>query len=122
MASDNEMLDEVVVVGYGTQRKGNLTGAVSAVKSEKLTVAPVGNVTNALAGQLPGLIVKQTSGIPGSDGSTLRIRGFDAPLVIVDGIEGDFSNIDASQIESISILKDGSLLSMEHVPVMELFW
>lgn len=108
MASDNEMLDEVVVVGYGTQRKGNLTGAVSAVKSEKLTVAPVGNVTNALAGQLPGLIVKQTSGIPGSDGSTLRIRGFDAPLVIVDGIEGDFSNIDASQIESISILKDGS--------------
>lgn len=108
MTSDNEMLDEVIVVGYGTQRKGNLTGSVSAVKSEKLTIAPIGNVTNALAGQLPGLIVKQTSGIPGSDGSTLRIRGFDAPLVIVDGIEGDFNNIDASQIESISILKDGA--------------
>ena len=108
MTSDNEMLDEVIVVGYGTQRKGNLTGSVSAIKSEKLTIAPIGNVTNALAGQLPGLIVKQTSGIPGSDGSTLRIRGFDAPLVIVDGIEGDFNNIDASQIESISILKDGA--------------
>ena len=108
MISDNEMLDEVIVVGYGTQRKGNLTGSVSAIKSEKLTIAPIGNVTNALAGQLPGLIVKQTSGIPGSDGSTLRIRGFDAPLVIVDGIEGDFNNIDASQIESISILKDGA--------------
>ena len=108
MTSDNEMLDEVIVVGYGTQRKGNLTGSVSAIKSEKLTIAPIGNVTNALAGQLPGLIVKQTSGIPGSDGSTLRIRGFDAPLVIVDGIEGDFKNIDASQIESISILKDGA--------------
>ena len=108
MTSDNEMLDEVIVVGYGTQRKGNLTGSVSAIKSEKLTIAPIGNVTNALAGQLPGLIVKQTFGIPGSDGSTLRIRGFDAPLVIVDGIEGDFNNIDASQIESISILKDGA--------------
>lgn len=108
MTSDNEMQDEVIVVGYGTQRKGNLTGSVSAIKSEKLTIAPIGNVTNALAGQLPGLIVKQTSGIPGSDGSTLRIRGFDAPLVIVDGIEGDFNNIDASQIESISILKDGA--------------
>lgn len=108
MTSDNEMLDEVIVVGYGTQRKGNLTGSVSAIKSEKLTIAPIGNVTNALAGQLPGLIVKQTSGIPGSDGSTLRIRGFDVPLVIVDGIEGDFNNIDASQIESISILKDGA--------------
>lgn len=108
MTSDNEMLDEVIVVGYGTQRKGNLTGSVSAIKSEKLTIAPIGNVTNALAGQLPGLIVKQTSGIPGSDGSTLRIRGFDAPLVIVDGIEGDFNNIDAGQIESISILKDGA--------------
>lgn len=108
MTSDNEMLDEVIVMGYGTQRKGNLTGSVSAIKSEKLTIAPIGNVTNALAGQLPGLIVKQTSGIPGSDGSTLRIRGFDAPLVIVDGIEGDFNNIDASQIESISILKDGA--------------
>ena len=108
MTSDNEMLDEVIVVGYGTQRKGNLTGSVSAIKSEKLTIAPIGNVTNALAGQLPGLIVKQTSGIPGSEGSTLRIRGFDAPLVIVDGIEGDFNNIDASQIESISILKDGA--------------
>lgn len=108
LISDAKQLDEVVVVGYGTQRKGNLTGSVSAVKSDKLTIAPVGNVTNTLAGQLPGLMVKQTSGIPGSDGAKLRIRGFDSPLVIIDGIEGDFSSIDATQIESISILKDGA--------------
>lgn len=108
MLPETELLDEVVVVGYGTQRKGNLTGSVAAVKTDKLTIAPVGNVTNTLAGQLPGLIVKQTSGIPDSDGAQMRIRGFDAPLTIIDGIEGDFNSIDASQIESISILKDGA--------------
>lgn len=109
MQSDVEALDEIIVVGYGTQRKGNLTGSVAAIKSEKLTVAPIGNVTNMLGGQLPGLISKQESGIPGSDNAKLRIRGFDAPLIIVDGIEAsDFANIDANQIESVSILKDGA--------------
>lgn len=108
LKEDTEVLDEVVVVGYGTQRKGNLTGSVAAVKSEQLTVAPVGNVTNTLAGQLPGLIAKQSSGLPGSDAASLSIRGFDSPLVIVDGVESDFSNLDQNQIESISILKDGS--------------
>jgi len=102
-------LQEVVAVGYGTQKKENLTGAVSSIKSEKLTIAPITNVTNTLGGQLPGLKTKQLSGIPGSDAATLSIRGFNnAPLVIVDGVETSFSNIDASQIESISILKDGS--------------
>lgn len=108
LREDTEVLDEVVVVGYGTQRKGNLTGSIAEVKSEKLTIAPVSSVSNALAGVLPGLIVKQASGLPGSDGASLRIRGFDSPLVIVDGIESSFDNIDANQIESISILKDGS--------------
>lgn len=108
LREDTEVLDEVVVVGYGTQRKGNLTGSVSAVKSEQITVAPISSVSNALGGVLPGLVVKQESGLPGSDGATLRIRGFDAPLVIVDGVESSFDNIDANQIESISILKDGA--------------
>jgi TonB-linked SusC/RagA family outer membrane protein len=101
-------IEEVVAVGYGTQKRGNLTGSVSSIKSEKLTIAPIANVTNSLAGQMPGLITKQGSGQPGSDGASLSIRGFDSPLVIVDGIQSDFSYLDASQIESVSILKDGS--------------
>lgn len=108
LSEDTKALDEIVVVGYGTQRKGNLTGSVSSIKSDKLTVAPITNVTNALGGQLAGLKTKQSSGIPGSDASKLSIRGFNSPLVIVDGVETSFSNIDASQIESISVLKDGA--------------
>lgn len=100
--------NEVVVVGYGTQRKSTLTGAISSVKAEQLTIAPVSNVTNALSGKLPGLITKQTSGQPGSDGSILSIRGFGGALVIIDGIEGSLENLDAGQIENITILKDGA--------------
>jgi len=108
LEEDSKALDEVVVVGYGTQKRGNLTGSVSSIKSDKLTIAPVANVSNMLAGQLQGLIAKQLSGLPGSDTPLLSIRGFGAPLLIVDGVETNFNNIDASQIESISILKDGS--------------
>lgn len=108
LSEDTKLLEEVVVVGYGTQRKDNLTGSVASVKSEELTVAPITNVTNALGGQLPGLKSKQVSGIPGSDGAQLSIRGFNTPLVIVDGVETSFNNIDPSQIESISVLKDGA--------------
>jgi TonB-linked SusC/RagA family outer membrane protein len=108
LEEDSKALDEVVVVGYGTQKKGNLTGSVSDIKSDKLTIAPISNVSNVLAGQLPGLVAKQSTGLPGSDSPLLSIRGFGAPLLIVDGVETNFNNIDASQIESISILKDGS--------------
>ncbi len=101
-------LEEVVAVGYGTQKRVNLTGSVATVDSEKLTVAPVASTTNALAGRLPGLIAKQESGLPGGDAARLSIRGFDSPLVIVDGVETSFNNIDASEIESISVLKDAS--------------
>lgn len=101
-------LNEVVVVGYGKQKLSTVTGSVAQIKSDKLTVAPIANVTNMLGGQLPGLISKQTSGIPGSDDASLSIRGFGSPLVIVDGIESSFNNIDANEIESISILKDGA--------------
>ncbi|MDR0395236.1 MAG: TonB-dependent receptor [Tannerella sp.] len=108
LIEDTQKLEEVVVVGYGTQKKVNLTGAVSSIGSRELTIAPVANTTNALAGKLPGLTVIQNSGQPGSDGAGLNIRGFDSPLIIVDGIEAPFHTIDPNMIESISILKDGS--------------
>lgn len=101
-------LEEVVVVGYGSQRKENVTGSVATVRSAELTTAPVANVTNALAGRLPGLISLQTSGQPGADASNLSIRGFGSALVIVDGVQTDFRFIDPNQIESVTILKDAS--------------
>lgn len=108
LKEDTEILDEVVVVGYGTQRRSTLTGSVADVKSDQLTVTPVGNITNALTGKLPGLITTQSMGLPGSDQASLNIRGFGAPLVIVDGIEANLTNLDPSQVESISILRDGA--------------
>ena len=100
--------EEVIVIGYGTQKRGNLTGSVSSVKSEDITTAPVASTINTLAGRLPGLISLQSSGQPGSDQADISIRGFGQALWIVDGVESDFNNIDPNQIESVSILKDGS--------------
>ncbi len=108
LSPDREFLDEAVVVGYGVQRVATLTGSVSQINTEKITTAPVQNTTHVLAGQLPGLVSKQTSGLPGQDDARLNIRGFGSPLVIVDGVEGSISSLDAGQIESITILKDGS--------------
>ena len=101
-------IEEVVAVGYGTQKEGNLTGSIASVKFKDLVVSPVASTTNALAGRIPGLISLQTSGQPGYDAALLSIRGFGSALVIVDGIESNFNSIDVNQIESISILKDGS--------------
>lgn len=108
LVEDIEQLEDVVVVGYGITKRANLTGSVATIQSDDITVAPVSNVTNALSGRLPGLITTQVSGQPGSDAANLSIRGFGNALVIVDGIESSITNIDANQIESISILKDGS--------------
>jgi TonB-linked SusC/RagA family outer membrane protein len=101
-------LSEVMVVGYGTQRKATLTGAVEQVRGSELEKAPVANLTNSLAGRLPGLVVTQGSGEPGSDGSNINIRGLGAPLIIVDGVPGDLSQINASEVEGITMLKDAS--------------
>jgi TonB-linked SusC/RagA family outer membrane protein len=102
-------LDEVVVVGYGTQRKVNLTGAVSSVTSEKLSVVPAANVSTLLYGNLPGLIPLQRSGQPGLDDVSLSIRGFSNALVVVDGVVGrDFARLDPNEIESFTILKDAA--------------
>jgi len=103
-----QAMDEVVVVGYGIQKKVNMTGSVVSVKSGDITRAPVGNVTQTLAGRLPGLFVKQEGGAPGLDAARLSIRGFGNALIIVDGVERRFDNLDPNEIESISVLKDGA--------------
>jgi TonB-linked SusC/RagA family outer membrane protein len=100
--------EDVIVIGYGTQKRVNLTGSVSSVRSEELTRAPVASTVNTLAGRLPGLISQQSSGQPGGDQAAINIRGFGQALWIVDGVESDFNNIDPNEIESVSILKDGS--------------
>lgn len=110
---DVKSLAEVVVVGYGTQKKVNLTGSVSVVSGEELTRRPVGQTSTALAGTVPGLTVTQRSGQPGRDNSSLRIRGVGTigdsnPLVIVDGVESNINTIDPNEIESVSVLKDAS--------------
>lgn len=108
MQSDIKDLGDVVVVGYGTQRKESLTGSISMVTSKDLVATPQVSASNMLTGRIPGLITTQTYGIPGSDNATLSIRGFGNALFIVDGVERDARYIDPNTIESISILKDAS--------------
>ncbi len=108
LQADVRSLEEVVVVGYGEQKKVSVTGAIATIRSEELAKVPVANTTNALAGRLPGVITKQESGEPGKDNTSINIRGFGTPLVIVDGVERSFNDINAEEIESISVLKDAS--------------
>lgn len=108
LTSANSGLNEVVVVGYGTQRKVNVTGSVAQVKGSELAKSPVADLSNALIGRLPGLRAIQSSGEPGYDGSSIDIRGFGSALVIVDGVPASFSELDANEIETFSILKDAS--------------
>ena len=113
MELDTSALDESVVIAYGQQKKVTVTGAVSAVSGEGLMKAPVANVANALQGNLPGVSAVQPSGMPGADEPVIRIRGVGSlnsaePLVLVDGVERSFSQLDANEIESISVLKDAS--------------
>ena len=113
LATEASALDESVVIAYGQQKKVTITGAVSAVSGEGLMKAPVANVANALQGNLPGVSAVQPSGMPGADEPVIRIRGVGSlnsaePLVLVDGVERSFSQLDANEIESISVLKDAS--------------
>ena len=108
-------LDEVVVVGYSTQKKVTITGSISSIGTKDLLQSPQANLSNALAGRLPGLLATQSSGEPGNDASTIRIRGIGTfagtqdPLIMVDGIETDnYNDIDPNEVESLSILKDAS--------------
>ena len=113
LAASTDQLDEIVVVGYGAQKKAHVTGSVAQINQEELTRAPMTNVSNMLTGKLPGLVSKQTSGLPGNDQSSMTIRGFgtfndSSPLLLVDGVERSFNNIDPSDIESVTILKDAA--------------
>jgi TonB-linked SusC/RagA family outer membrane protein len=108
-------LGEVVVVGYGTQRKGNITSAVATVKGGDLIKRPLASTSMGLQGFAPGVVVQQGSGQPGADGGVINIRGIgsingsSAPLIIVDGVEGvSLNDIDPNIIENISILKDAA--------------
>ncbi len=117
LSNESRNLGEVVVVAYGTQRKTNLTGAVSTIAADDLAMRPVGQVSSALQGLAAGVTIKQPSGRPGADGGEIRIRGIgtlnDAnPLVIIDGIEGNMNELDPSLIESVSVLKDASSSSI----------
>lgn len=115
LEGDTESLEETVVVAYGTASKATITGALSSVNTEDLLKSPATSVTNMLAGSMPGVSSVQSSGQPGKDAATIYIRGcgslnnsLAAPLVMVDGVERDFSQIDPNEIESISVLKDAS--------------
>lgn len=111
-------LDEFVVVGYGTQKKVNLSGSVSTVTGKTLTERPVPNVQNLLQGRVSGLDVVQSTGEPGRDGANFRIRGFGStgaspnPLVLIDGVIGTMSNLSPQDIESVTVLKDASSASI----------
>jgi len=100
--------EELVIVGYGEQEQGNIASSVSEVEGEELETVGVANNTDKLAGRVPGLVTRQTTGQPGADARTLNIRGFGDPLVLVDGVEMSMSQVDPSSIESISVLKDAS--------------
>lgn len=113
LQENKQVLDEVVVVGYGTQKKGSMTGAVGTIDKENLVRRPVSNIQQALQGQLPGLTIVDNGGAPGKSNTTVRVRGIttlsdNSPLVIVDGIEQRLSDINPNDIESISVLKDAS--------------
>lgn len=116
LREDTQTLEEVVVVGYGTQKKVTLTGAVSTIKGGEIVKSPVPNLSNAIVGRTPGIMSKQAGGAPGDDDTTLRIRGIGtltnddtaAPLVLVDGIERSFNQLDPNEVESITVLKDAS--------------
>ena len=121
LQDDTKLLDEVVVVGYGTQKKVNLTGAVSMVDSEVLASRPVSNVSQALQGQIPGLNMSVSSSGGSLDATmNFNIRGTGtlgsgssaSPLVLIDGVEGDMNTLNPNDIENISVLKDASSSSI----------
>ena len=109
-------LDEVVVVGYGQQRKSSLTASIASIKGEEISRQPVGDLTNSIGGRVAGVLFTQNSGLPGHDAASILIRGVSTigntqPLVIVDGVPRNFSQLNPNDIESISVLKDASAVA-----------
>lgn len=115
-ASAGNILSDIVVVGYGTQRKTSLTAAVSTMKGKEIASVPVANLSNGLGGRVSGVIFKQGSGEPGYDGSNIYIRGLSStganqPLLIVDGIPRSFQHLDPNSIETFTVLKDAAAVA-----------
>jgi TonB-dependent SusC/RagA subfamily outer membrane receptor len=111
MEQDTEFLDEVIVVGYGTQKRASITGAVSTLSDTELIKAPVVGVTNVLGARVAGVTMLQQSGQPGNDAASLLVRG-EGATYIVDGVIRSINEIDPNEIESISILKDATSASV----------
>lgn len=111
---DSQQLEEVQIIAYGTQKKVTVTGAISSMNNEELLKTPVASMGNALSGKMPGLSSVQYSGQPGGDDPTLLVRGIGtlgsgtAPLVLVDGVERSFFQLDPNEVEDITVLKDAS--------------
>ena len=117
LLDDTQNLDEIVVVGYGTQKKVNLTGAVSSVKADVLENRTTSDPVNMLTGNVSGVTIVQNAGQPGADGAALRVRGVGTlgnseAMVIIDGVESSMSNVDPNDIENISVLKDAAAASI----------
>lgn len=114
LKEDAKVLGEVVVVGYGTQKKANLSGSVAMVNSKELENRPIQNILSGLQGLMPGVTVTGTNGAPGQDSGNIRVRGIGTlnaagPYILVDGVEtGTLSSVDPNDIESISVLKDAA--------------
>lgn len=116
MASQALEMEGIVVVGYGTQTRATLTGAISSISGAELEAIPATNLSNTMAGKLPGVVAVNSSGEPGRDGSTIRIRGShtlndNSPLVVIDGVPdraGGLERLQAEDIESLTVLKDAS--------------
>lgn len=115
LKEDAETLEATVVVAYGTQTKATITGALTTIDSKALVKAPVADVTNVLAGQMPGVATVQETGQPGEDYAKIYIRGVGSlsesastPLILVDGVERPLNTVDPNEIESLSILKDAA--------------
>lgn len=115
LKEDQQILDDVVVVGYGVQKKVNLTGAITAIKANDISQVPVGNLSNALAGRAPGVTVSNNSGMAGSS-SKIRIRGsFAEPLYVINNViksKEDFDALDPNEVDNISFLKDAASASI----------
>lgn len=114
LETEDQQIDDVVVVGYQVQKKVTLTGSVSAISGKDIVKRDAPNLSSALQGLMPGVSVVQASGRPGADGGEITIRGIGSinsrtsPLVLIDGVEGDLNQVDMNTVESVSALKDAS--------------
>ena len=117
MEEDSEMLDEVVVVGYGTMKKKDLTGAVAAVKGSDLAARKTTQLSTALQGAVAGVMVTRSNSAPGAAAGSIRVRGITtisdtSPLVIIDGVQGSIDDVNPNDVESMSVLKDAASASI----------